>query len=549
MCTIMSYCGKTAAYKAIKDGLSETKSRGPDDERIIDTGAGMLGFQRLSIMGLTPEGMQPFELDGCSVVCNGELYGFEKLRKELLAKGYSFASDSDCEVLLPLYLEHGCELFQMLDAEFACVIFDGRSKEYIAARDPIGIRPLYFGFDSMGTVVFASEAKNLTRICKRIMPFPPGYYCRIPSGTPGGALNEDLPPLDMLEHVGQLVCYRDITSVEKFCADDLETVCGKIHDKLTEGVRKRLVSDSRVGFLLSGGLDSSLVCAIAAKECPHPIHTFAIGMSEDAIDLKYARQVADFIGSDHTEVYMTPDEVISSLEEVIKLLGTFDITTIRASMGMYLVCKAIHETTDIRVLLTGEISDELFGYKYTDFAPSAEEFQKESEKRIRELHMYDVLRADRCISVNSLEARVPFGDLDFAEYVMSINPEMKRNIYGKGKYLLRHAFEADHLLPEEILMREKAAFSDAVGHSMVDYLKEYAEGCYTDSEFKEGCLRYDHARPFTKESLLYRDIFEKYYPGQSEMIIDFWMPNKEWEGCNVDDPSARVLSNYGDSGK
>ena len=309
------------------------------------------------------------------------------------------------------------------------------------------------------------------------------------------------------------------------------------------------MSDAKVGFLLSGGLDSSLVCAIAAKESKAPIKTFAIGMSEDAIDLKYARQVADFIGADHTEVYMTPDEVTAALEDVIHLLGTFDITTVRASMGMYLVCKAIHENTDIRVLLTGEISDELFGYKYTDFAPNAEEFQMESEKRVRELHMYDVLRADRCISVNSLEARVPFGDLDFVKYVMSIDPEIKMNKYSKGKYLLRHAFEGLGYLPDGILWREKAAFSDAVGHSMVDYLKEYTETTYSDTEFKEKCKKYTHAAPFTKESLLYREIFEKYYPGQSEMIVDFWMPNKSWEGCNVNDPSARVLSNYGQSGE
>ena len=339
-----------------------------------------------------------------------------------------------------------------------------------------------------------------------------------------------------------------MTQVDGCCHDDLDTACANIREKLVAGVEKRLVSDAKVGFLLSGGLDSSLVCAIAARKSSQPIRTFAIGMSQDAIDLKYAKQVADYIGSDHTEVFMTPQQVIDSLEEVIELLGTFDITTIRASMGMYLVCKAIHETTDVRVLLTGEISDELFGYKYTDFAPSAQAFQEESQKRVRELHMYDVLRADRCISVNSLEARVPFGDLDFASYVMALDPVMKVNTYGKGKYLLRRAFEGDYL-PDGILWREKAAFSDAVGHSMVDYLKEYAESRYSDEEFEAGRKRYTHAQPFTKESLLYRDIFEKYYPGQGQMIVDFWMPNKAWEGCDVQDPSARVLSNYGDSGK
>ena len=247
---------------------------------------------------------------------------------------------------------------------------------------------------------------------------------------------------------------------------------------------------------------------------------------------------------------MTREEVLATLDELIALLGTWDITTIRASMGMYLCCKAIHEKTDIRVLLTGEISDELFGYKYTDFAPSGEEFQKEAKKRVDELYMYDVLRADRCISVNSLEARVPFGDLDFVKYVMSLDPEMKRNTYGMGKYLLRHAFEKDRLLPEGILWRQKAAFSDAVGHSMVDDLKAYAQEKYTDGAFEALRHKYDyHCPPFTKESLLYREIFEKHYPGQAAMIRDFWMPNKAWEGCDVDDPSARALSNYGASGQ
>jgi asparagine synthase (glutamine-hydrolysing) len=202
----------------------------------------------------------------------------------------------------------------------------------------------------------------------------------------------------------------------------------------------------------------------------------------------------------------------------------------------------------IRVLLTGEISDEIFGYKYTDYAPNAEEFQLEAEKRLRELYMYDVLRADRCISVNSMEARVPFGDLDFVRYVMSIDPELKMNRYNKGKYLLRHAFEDGDYLPHDILFREKAAFSDAVGHSMVDYIKEYAASCYTDEEFAKKAAKYTHATPFTKESLLYRELFEKYYPHQGEMIVDFWMPNKNWENCDVDDPSARVLKNYGQSG-
>ncbi len=506
-------------------GLEATVSRGPDDQRIVELNGGVMGFQRLSIMGLTPEGMQPFFFDGNYSVCNGEIYGFKKQRQAFIEKGYSFVSDSDCEILLPMYKEYGTDMFRLLDAEFACVIYDGRSDEFIAARDPIGIRPLYYGYDGDGQIIFASEAKNLVKFCEKIMPFPPGHYWKN----------------------GEFTCYCDITAVDSVIRDDMETVCRNIREKLVAGVEKRLEADAKVGFLLSGGLDSSLVCSIAQSRSETPIKTFAIGMSTDAIDLKYAKEVADYIGSDHTEVIITKEDVLDALETVVKLLGTYDITTIRASMGMYLLCKAIHEQTNIRVLLTGEISDELFGYKYTDFAPSAQEFQKESVKRVSELHMYDVLRADRCISSNSLEARVPFGDLDFVKYVMAVDPEMKLNKYNKGKYLLRHAFEGDYL-PHSILYREKAAFSDAVGHSMVDYLKEYAESRYTQEEYGEGIKKYDHARPFTKESLLYRDIFEKFYPGQSEMVVDFWMPNKEWDGCNVNDPSARVLSNYGESG-
>ena len=310
----MGYCGPCAAMHEFIEGFDKTISRGPDDSRITDTGNGLLAFHRLAIMGLTPEGMQPFELDGSYAVCNGEIYGFEKLKAELSAK-YEFASGSDCEILLPMYREYGTDMFSMLDTEFAMIIYDAEADSYIAARDPIGIRPLYYGHDSRGTIVFASEPKNLTGLCDRIRPFPPGHYYKD----------------------GEFICYCDIAEVSSIITDDTETVCRKIREKLTAGVGKRLIADARVGFLLSGGLDSSLVCAIAARESITPIRTFAIGMSEDAIDLKYAKQVADYIGSDHTEVIMTKQQVLDSLEEVISILGTYDITTVRASMGMYLL--------------------------------------------------------------------------------------------------------------------------------------------------------------------------------------------------------------------
>ena len=525
MCSIMGFTDKSIPMETMMTFFDRTVSRGPDMSRTLELPGGYLCFHRLAIMGLNEAGMQPFTLGDDAVVCNGEIYGFRGVREQLKAK-YTFVSDSDCEILLPLYREYGLEMFGMLDAEFALVLYDSASDRFIAARDPIGIRPLFYGYVPSGAIVFASEAKNLTGLVDRVIPFPPGHYYAD----------------------GEFVRYADLTTVAKYCTADVEHICNGIRKRLITGVEKRLDADAPVGFLLSGGLDSSLVCAISAKLLKKPIRTFAIGMDIDAIDLKYAREVADFIGSEHTEVIINKDDVLSALETVVSVLGTYDITTIRASIGMYLVCKYIHEHSDVRVLLTGEISDELFGYKYTDFAPDAFSFQQEAEKRIRELHMYDVLRADRCISVNSLEARVPFGDLAFVRYAMSIDPARKMNRYHMGKYLIRKAFADDHLLPEEILWRQKAAFSDAVGHSMVDDLKAYADAQFTQSSFEAGCARYDFARPFTRESLLYRQLFEKYYPGQAHMVAGFWMPNPAWPGCAVSDPSARVLANYGASG-
>ena len=548
MCSIIGFCGRFSDYEKIRASLEKTHNRGPDSYRLVNTGKGIIGFNRLAIMGLTKEGMQPFMISNKSTIkvsnpdetyveagdtaeyvlaCNGEIYGFRKLKKELEGKGYNFISDSDCEILPALYKEYGTKMFSMLDAEYAMVMYDVDNDTYIAARDPIGIRPLYYGLTDEGTYVFASEPCNIVSIVKDVFPFPPGHYF----------IN------------GEFVKYRDMSEVSNYIYDDINVVTSNIHDLLIDGVKKRLDSDTPVGFLLSGGLDSSLVCGIAAKLYDKPLETWAIGMDVDAIDLKYAREVADYIHSNHHEVIITKQDVIDALPEVIKILGTYDITTIRASIGMYLVCKAIHEQSDIKVLLTGEISDEIFGYKYTDFAPDAEAFEEEAKKRIRELHMYDVLRADRCISSNSLEARVPFGDLEFVKYCMAIDPEKKMNTYGKGKYLLRHAFEKDKLIPDSILWREKAAFSDAVGHSLKDDLVSYAETVYDDKAYEDGIKAYEHAKPFTKESLLYRDIFEKSYPKQSHMVVDFWMPNKNWDGCNVNDPSARVLSNYGESGQ
>lgn len=530
MCGIMYSSDTTISKERFERHFAKIRRRGPDATRIIMDENGIWGFHRLAIMDLTDKGMQPFELDGSRLICNGEIYRYQLLKKPLEDK-YTFKSHSDCEVLLPLYKEYGLDMFKMLNAEFALVMYDSEEKEIIAARDHLGIRPLFYGYaKETKKIMFASEAKALIELCDEVMPFPIGSYY----------------------YKGKFIKYHDVAIPSRIIDGSLDEITSGIKERLSEAVIKRLDADAPLGFLLSGGLDSSLVCAIAAdylKKYGKRIRTFAIGMDTDAIDLKYAKIVADHIDSDHTEVIITKKDVLDAMKEVIYVLETYDITTIRASIGMYLLCKYIHENTDIKVILTGEVSDELFGYKYTDFAPTPLAFQKEAEKRVRELYMYDVLRADRCISSNSLEGRVPFSDKEFMDYVMGIDPKHKVNIYNKGKYLLRKAFVGDYL-PESILMREKAAFSDAVGHSLVDYLKEYAEELYTDEDVIKAQEKYGyHAAPFTKESLMYREIFESFYEGRAKMIKDYWMPNKEWVGSEINDPSARVLSNYGDSGK
>ena len=263
MCSIIGFTSRELTAKSVREYFDRTVSRGPDATRMAELDGAVLGFHRLSIMGLDERGMQPFYLGGNAVVCNGELYGFRQLREELSAK-YSFKSESDCEIILPLYREYGLEMFSKLDAEFAMVIYDGQTRELIAARDPIGIRPLYYGYYSDGSIMFASEAKNLVGLCDKIMPFPPGHYY---AG-------------------GKFVRYADLTTVKEYVHDDIDTGGAKTREKLIAGVEKRLDADAPLGFLLSGGLDSSLVCAISAKLLGKKIRTFAIGMDLDPIDRK-----------------------------------------------------------------------------------------------------------------------------------------------------------------------------------------------------------------------------------------------------------------------
>lgn len=524
MCGLL-YASGIVDPKAFDEGFAAIAHRGPDQHRILSDESGTFGFHRLAIMDVSEAGMQPFVKDGLTLMVNGEIYNEHALKARY--HDYPYQGHSDCEVLLPLYRDKGAALCAELDAEFAFVLVDALGQHVLAGRDPLGIRPLFYGYQrSTGAIAFASEAKALMPLCSKIYPFPIGTVY-----------------VD-----GRFVRYHDITMTDRPALREPEAIKRAIREGLTEAVSKRRMSDVPVGYLLSGGLDSSLVCALAARQSKEPLTTFSIGMTTDAIDLSYAAVVAKHLGTRHHEILMTEAMVLQALPDVVRMLETYDITTIRASLGMYLLCQGIRRVSDIKVLLSGEISDELFGYKYTDYAPSAQAFQEESLKRLRELYQYDVLRADRCIAAWSLEARVPFGDLSFVADVLAIDPAQKLNTRNMGKYWLREAFAEGDVLPASILWRDKAAFSDAVGHSMVDALKAAAEAKYTDAEFEHKAASFTHCPPISKEALWYRELFESFYPQQAHWLSGYWMPNPLWVGTAVNDPSARVLANYGASG-
>ncbi len=529
MCGIFAFYGNEDSAK-LESSFNLIKHRGPDSSLILKVAPQtFLGFHRLAIMDLSNRGMQPFHdpNTGDFLVCNGEIYNFRELRAELGLSNDD--SVSDCEVILPLIQRLGfAQAIRRLDGEFAVIYYCGSENRFYAARDALGVRPLFIGVNDDGiSLGIASEMKALHGLFPEVKVFPPAH---------------------VFKQGGKIERYTSLTALQTQKTRHISTVLQMIRQQLIRAIEKRLVSDAPLGFLLSGGVDSSLVCGVAAKFLDKKIETFSIGCHIDAIDLRYARKVADYIGSNHHEVTFTISEAIESIDEVVYTLESWDTTTIRASIGMYLVCKYIREKTNVRVLLTGEVADELFGYKYTDFAPSGPEFQRESVKRVEELHCFDVLRADRCISKHGIEARVPFSDSGFIQTVMAIDPELKMNRYGIGKYLLRQAFANDELIPMEILQREKAAFSDAVGHSVVDSIKLFVENQVTEGELKAAHTEFPFQTPQTKEALYYRRIFAKHYPDREKLIPEYWLPNPTWPGCKVVDPSARVLANYGASG-
>lgn len=520
MCGILAVIGNKDP-KIVESLSHRMNHRGPDDfgMEVMPNGT-VLCHERLSIIDLST-GKQPIQgTSSAYVVHNGEIYNHQSLRDNEL-KGRSFRTTSDSEVIVHLYEKYGYDFCNKLDGIFAFVVVDG--DKYIAGRDPIGIKPLYWGKDEEGNTYFSSEMKSICDVCVEFEAFPPGHYY-----TPEDGLVKYFNP-HWEDH--------------KTAHDDGDVK--RLKDALTNAVKKRLMSDVPLGVLLSGGLDSSLTSSIAQRlldPLGKKLHSFSVGLDENAPDMIAARKVADFIGTIHHDVFFSVKEGIEIIDKLIWHLETYDVTSIRASTPMYFLSKAITDM-GIKVVLSGEGSDEIFGgYLYFYNAPDAEEFQKETIRRVKRLSTADCLRADKSTMAHGLEARVPFLDKDFLATAMSIRPEDKkpsREDKVMEKYIIRRAFDDidNPYLPDEILWRQKEQFSDGVGYNWIDELIAHCESKVTDEEMAKAAESFPHNTPKTKEAYYYRRIFDKHFPGASaEKTVLKWVP--KWQ--KNDDPSGRA---------
>lgn len=523
-------------YDLIYKNFMNLSKRGPDSFSFIYNKKYFLGFHRLSIIDISDNGNQPFEFYNhdykYTCICNGEIYNSEALKNNL---NYNFNSNSDCEVLIPLYIRYGEQMINHLDGVFSFIIIkeSNDDTEYFIARDRIGVRPLYIGYDNKNNIILSSEIKGFKDLVfNNFSSFEPGHYMKIKDNS----INFEFVKCKYYE-------------VNFNILNDKNEVffCNKINYVLTNCIRKRLVTDRPICALLSGGLDSSLVCSITnkiLKSNNFKLNTFSIGM-ENSPDNHYAKLVSDYIDSNHTFVNITKDDAINSIKDVIYTIESYDVTTVRASVGQYLISKYISENTNFKVVLSGDGSDEVTGgYLENYFSPNLTEFQDNTLKRIKNIHYFDVLRADKATSDNGLELRVPFLDVDFINLYLSIPPILKKPVLGEKceKYLLRKSFENNYL-PQEVLWRQKEAFSDGISNnkdSWHNILKKLCNELITDDEFKSN--KFSINKPRTKEAYYYRKVFDELYDTNrfDNIIPDFWMPS--WS--ETDDPSARNLSIY-----
>jgi len=520
MCGILAIIGQQSDEVEAQKAVSLMAHRGPDEWDVQKLDHGILAHQRLSINDLHT-GKQPISSPkGAWVIHNGEIYNHEEVRKQFEGS-YEFHTHSDSEVILPLYYQYGTELMDHLDGVYAFVLIDG--EKVLAARDPIGVKPLYYGKDSRDQLWFASEVKALVDKVEEVQEFPPGHYFTLEEG------------------------FVQYFKPDWYMGKEPKGTPYEIRESLTKAVRKRLMSDVPLGVLLSGGLDSSLVASIVAKELKKEgktVSSFSVGLSGESPDLVKARKVAEFIGTDHHEIIFTPEEGIALLSELIYKLESYDVTTIRASTPMYIMSKYIREQ-GIKVVLSGEGADEIFGgYLYFKNAPTSQEFHEECLRRVKRLFSADVLRADRSTMGVGIEARVPFLDKDFLKVSMELDPEHK--VFKKDrmeKYVLRQAFSDvfDPYLPDDVLWRQKEQFSDGVGYSWVDTLKDYTEKLVSDEDFARAAEIYPFNTPSTKEAFFYRSIYEQYYSKASaHKLVKKWIP--KWQDDK--DPSGRASTHH-----
>ena len=528
--------------KALKMS-SKIRHRGPDWSGVFADSNCVLAHERLAIVDPLSGGQPLYSEDGSVVLAvNGEIYNHQDIRKEL-EEEYKFKTGSDCEVILALYKKKGIDFLEDLNGIYSFALYDSRKNALLVARDPIGVIPLYMGHDKDGTLYVGSELKALEGFCDEYEPFLPGHLYWSPDGETKRWYTRDWFEYDAVR--------------------DNEADVQALRQGLIDAVKRQLMSDVPYGVLLSGGLDSSIISAIAAKFAQNRIedegrsaawwprlHSFAVGL-KGAPDLIKAQKMADYLGTVHHEINYTVQEGLDAIRDVIYFIETYDVTTVRASTPMYLLARVI-KSMGIKMVLSGEGSDEIFGgYLYFHKAPSAEEFHKETVRKIGKLYQYDCLRANKSLAAWGVEGRVPFLDKEFLDIAMRLNPEAKM-CPGKTieKKILREAF-AD-MLPEDVAWRQKEQFSDGVGYSWIDSLKAVAESSVTDEQMAHAAERFPVNPPRNKEEYCYRSIFEEHFPSASAAESVPSVPSVacssaaalEWDAAfkNMNDPSGRAVA-------
>ena len=528
--------------KALKMA-KKIRHRGPDWSGIYCGGSAILAHERLSIVDPESGGQPLYSPDKKQVLAvNGEIYNHRDIRKQFEGK-YEFQTGSDCEVILALYREKGINFLEDLNGIFAFALYDEEKDDFLIARDPIGVIPLYIGYDSDGKVYCASELKALEGFCERYEPFLPGHYYWSKEGKMTRWYTRDWMSYDAVK--------------------DNPASVSTIHDALEAAVKRQLMSDVPYGVLLSGGLDSSVISAIAKKFAARRIetdgkkdawwpqlHSFAVGL-KGAPDLIKAREVADYIGTVHHEINYTIQEGLDAVRDVIYFIETYDVTTVRASTPMYLLARVI-KSMGIKMVLSGEGADEVFGgYLYFHKAPNAKAFHEETVRKLSKLYLYDCLRANKSLSAWGVEGRVPFLDKEFLDVAMRTNPAAKM-CPGKTieKKIVREAFP--DMLPESVAWRQKEQFSDGVGYSWIDTLKEITSKAVTDEQMAHAAERFPINTPMNKEEYYYRSIFEEYFPSESAARSVPSVPSVAcstaealaWDASfkNLNDPSGRAVA-------